>query len=238
MCSSQWPCCCSCGAAMPAVGAIALALGFTRGVAPALGCAALAHLVMRWREDRAAGARAAARAAADGGGHARGPRCLRRRLAGVVGVVSGLPTAFFDVQAAWGQRPDRGPFVLWLTWAWDEQGPRRRGRARRAVGTYIALVLGRHGRWLAIEAAGLGAGVPALPLRGGAAHHEHVAVPAAGLPDRRAGGLRRDAHLDGSRRRAALAPPGGSGRRRPRGAGSSGSPAALLTFTPWDAAPP
>ena len=40
-----------------AVAAVALALGFTRAVAPALGCAAVAHLVLRWREDRAAGTR-------------------------------------------------------------------------------------------------------------------------------------------------------------------------------------
>ena len=39
------------------VAAVAVPLGFTRGVAPALACAALIHLVVRWREDRAAGIR-------------------------------------------------------------------------------------------------------------------------------------------------------------------------------------
>ena len=27
-----------------------------------------------------------------------------------------------QVQAAWGQRPDQGPFVLWFSWAWEQRG--------------------------------------------------------------------------------------------------------------------
>ena len=37
------------------VALVAIPLGFTRGIAPALGAAALIHLAVRWREDRAAG---------------------------------------------------------------------------------------------------------------------------------------------------------------------------------------
>ena len=37
------------------VALVAIPLGFARGVAPALGVAVLIHLVVRWREDRAAG---------------------------------------------------------------------------------------------------------------------------------------------------------------------------------------
>lgn len=133
------------------VGVVALALGFTRGVAPALACAALAHLVIRWREDRAAGIVPL-----------RGQRAGAVVMLGatavsavawpvLVGVVSGLPTAFFDVQAAWGQQPDRGPFVLWFAWAWDERGFFGVAVLLALVATYVALVLGRHGRWLAIE---------------------------------------------------------------------------------------
>jgi hypothetical protein len=133
------------------VGVVALALGFTRGVAPALACAALAHLVIRWREDRAAGIVPL-----------RGQRVGAVVMLGatavsavawpvLVGVVSGLPTAFFDVQAAWGQQPDRGPFVLWFAWAWDERGFFGVAVLLALVATYVALVLGRHGRWLAIE---------------------------------------------------------------------------------------
>jgi hypothetical protein len=133
------------------VGVVAIALGFTRGVAPALACAALAHLVIRWREDRAAGvvplrgqrASALVMLAATAVSAIAWPV--------LVGVTSGLPTAFFDVQAAWGQQPDRGPFVLWLAWAWDERGFFGVAVLLALVATYVSLVLGRHGRWLAIE---------------------------------------------------------------------------------------
>ena len=37
-------------------------------------------------------------------------------------VATGVPTAFFDVQAAWGQKPADGPFVLWVQWAWEAKG--------------------------------------------------------------------------------------------------------------------
>jgi hypothetical protein len=69
----------------------------------------------------------------------------------VVGFTSGLPMAFFDVQAAWGQRPESGPFVLWLSWAWEGHGVVGVAVLVGLVATYVALVLGRHGRWLAIE---------------------------------------------------------------------------------------
>ena len=134
-----------------AVGAIALVLGFTRGVAPALAAAALAHLVIRWREDRLAGVEPL-----------RGQRLTAAVMLGatavsavawpvLVGVEPACRAPFFDVQAAWGQQPDRGPFVLWVTWAWDERGLFGVAVLVALVGTYIALVLGRHGRWLAIE---------------------------------------------------------------------------------------
>lgn len=133
------------------VGVVALALGFTRGVAPALACSALVHLVIRWREDRAAGMRPL-----------RGQRTSAAVMLAAtavsavawpvyVGVTSGLRRAFFDVQAAWGQQPDRGPFVLWLTWAWEERGIAGVVVMVGLVATYVALILGRHGRWLAIE---------------------------------------------------------------------------------------
>jgi hypothetical protein len=70
----------------------------------------------------------------------------------VAGLVTGVPTAFFDVQAAWGQRPDKGPFVLWFEWAWQSKGMAGVVVLVALVATYIALVLGRHGRWICIEA--------------------------------------------------------------------------------------
>ncbi len=63
-----------------------------------------------------------------------------------------MPTAFFDVQAAWGQRPDKGPFVLWIEWAWQSRGVAGVVVLVSLVATYVALVLGRHGRWISIEA--------------------------------------------------------------------------------------
>ena len=134
------------------VAAVALPLGLTRGVAPALACAALIHLGVRWREDRAAGIRPL------DGGRVAAVVMLVALAAGAVawpvvaGVVTGVPTAFFDVQAAWGQRPDKGPFVLWFEWAWEGKGAVGVGVLVALVGTYVALVLGRHGRWICVEA--------------------------------------------------------------------------------------
>jgi hypothetical protein len=133
------------------VALVALALGFTRAAAPAIACAAIVHLVLRWREDTAAGSTplrgqrwtAALMLAATAASSVAWPV--------VVGVTSGLPMAFFDVQAAWGQKPESGPFVLWFTWAWEAHGVVGVAVLVALVGTYIALVLGRHGRWLAIE---------------------------------------------------------------------------------------
>ena len=70
----------------------------------------------------------------------------------VAGLVTGVPTAFFDVQAAWGQRPDKGPFVLWFEWAWQGKGIAGVVVLVALAATYVALVLGRHGRWISIEA--------------------------------------------------------------------------------------
>ena len=134
------------------VALVALPLGFTRGVAPALGCAAVIHLVVRWREDRAAGIRPL-----------HGQRVSVVVMLGALavsavawpvlaGLVTGVPSAFFEVQAAWGQRPDRGPFVLWIEWAWQARGVAGVVVLVGLVATYVALVLGRHGRWISIEA--------------------------------------------------------------------------------------
>ncbi|HBO54568.1 hypothetical protein [Janibacter terrae] len=133
------------------VAAIALLLGFTRGVAAPLGLAVLAHLWLRWREDRESGSATFA--------HDRtriAVMVLATGISGVawpltVGYLSGLPDAFFQVQAAWGQRPDQGPFVLWFSWAWEQRGLLAVIVMVALVGTYLALVVGRHGAWIPIE---------------------------------------------------------------------------------------
>lgn len=131
--------------------AVVLVLGFTRAVAPAIGCAVAAHLWMRWREDRAAGT-----TPLNGQRGAAGLLVGATAVSAVswpayVGIATGLPTAFFEVQAAWGQRPDKGPFVLWMQWAWERHGLFSVAVMLSLVGTYLALVVGRHGRWLPLE---------------------------------------------------------------------------------------
>lgn len=133
------------------VAALAVPLGFTRGVAAAMGCAALIHLIVRIREDRASGV-----APLRGQRWSAALMLVVTGLSGiawpvVVGVVSGIPTAFFDVQAAWGQDPASGPFVLWVKWAWDARGIFGVAVLVALCGTYIALILGRHGRWIPVE---------------------------------------------------------------------------------------
>ncbi|WP_299440726.1 hypothetical protein [uncultured Phycicoccus sp.] len=133
------------------VAAVAVPLGFTRGVAPAVGFAVLIHLVVRWREERAVGVRPLA---------GQWPKVVVMLGAlavsavawpAVAGLATGVPTAFFDVQAAWGQKPAEGPFVLWFEWAWDAKGLFGVVVLVALAATYVALVLGRHGRWLSIE---------------------------------------------------------------------------------------
>ena len=133
------------------VALLSVPLGFTRGVAPALGLAALVHLVVRWREDRRAGL--------DPLRGARVAAVVMLVMAGLSGVawplvagwVSGIPSAFFEVQAAWGMQPSAGPFTLWLQWAWDSKGVLGVIVIVGLVATYISLIAGRHGRWIPVE---------------------------------------------------------------------------------------
>ncbi|WP_211253441.1 hypothetical protein [Knoellia subterranea] len=133
------------------VALLALPLGLTRGVAAAMGCAALIHLVVRVREDRAAGV-----APLRGQRLSAAVMLVVTGLSGIAwpvfaGVVSGIPTAFFQVQEAWGQKPASGPFVLWLDWAWSAHGLLGVVVLVALCGTYLALILGRHGRWIPVE---------------------------------------------------------------------------------------
>ena len=132
-----------------AASGVLLLLGFTRAVAPAVGIVVLTHLVARWREEGR-------------GMPFRGERlpvlalCASVAISAIawpvtVGWLTGRPTAFFDVQAAWGQRPQEGPFVLWLVWAWAERGLFGLVLIVLIVAAYLSLVAGRHGRWMPLE---------------------------------------------------------------------------------------
>ena len=195
---------------------VVLLLGFTRAAAPPLAVVVLVHLALRWRSERATGARA--------------PLSGQRRSSAVllvatgvsavawpllVGLVTGKLDAFFLVQAAWGQKPGQGPFVAWLLWSWHALGVPGVLLLVAVVAAYVSLVVGRHGSWLAPRAAGLGPGLPAVPAGRRASDHEHVAVPHAGLPD----GRDRGEHDRAGSRRAAgdprMAPQAGAGHRGP-----------------------
>lgn len=128
---------------------VLLALAFTRAVAPAVGIVVLTHLIARWRDEGRAlpfrGSRAAVLAL-----------CASVVVSAIawpayVGLATGRSSAFFDVQAAWGQRPQVGPFVLWLDWAWVNRGTFGVVLLVGVVAAYLCLVLGRHGRWLPLE---------------------------------------------------------------------------------------
>ncbi|GAA1232387.1 mannosyltransferase family protein [Oryzihumus leptocrescens] len=125
-----------------------LALGFTRAVAPPVGLVVALHLFLRWRRE--------GRAFLPGQRVSAAVLLVSTAVSAVawplmVGVATGRMSAFFEVQAAWGQRPDKGPFVAWLTWAWDHMGVAGVLLLIGIVASYLSLVLGRHGRWLAPE---------------------------------------------------------------------------------------
>lgn len=128
-----------------------IALGFCRGIAPPVGVVVLVHLVMRLREDHDLGRPLLHRQ--------RGSMVVLLMATGVaaiawpvvVGWLTGRPDAFFAVQANWGQRPDRGLFVAWLTWAWQVQGVVGVLLFVGSLILYCLLILGVHGRWLAPE---------------------------------------------------------------------------------------
>jgi MFS family permease len=131
---------------------VVLLLGFTRAVAPPLAVVVLAHLVLRWRSEAAAGSRqplAGQRASAVVMMAATGLSAVAWPL--VVGLVTGNIEGFFLTQAAWGQKPGEGPFVAWVLWSWGALGIAGVLLLLAVVASYVSLVVGRHGSWLAAE---------------------------------------------------------------------------------------
>jgi hypothetical protein len=68
-----------------------------------------------------------------------------------VGLATGIPDAFLQTQAVWGQRPTQGLFVPWFTWAWRGLGLVGVLLLVGVVALWVAAVLGRHGRWMSVE---------------------------------------------------------------------------------------
>jgi hypothetical protein len=128
---------------------LVLLLGLTRAVAAPLLLVVLWHAAQRWRR-RAhdpLGRRDVVRLASLGGATA----VSSVLWPGIVGLATGVPDAFLQTQAVWGQRPAQGLFVPWISWAWDGLGAVGVLLLLAVVGTFVATVLGRHGRWLSVE---------------------------------------------------------------------------------------
>jgi hypothetical protein len=133
------------GWAVPCV----LLLGLTRAVAAPLLLVLVWHAAARWRARRTDPFRATEQA-----------RLTALVLATavstalwpvIVGLATGIPNAFLQTQARWGQRPSDGPFVPWVAWAWNSAGLAGVAALIGILAAGIHLVLGRHGRWLPAE---------------------------------------------------------------------------------------
>ncbi len=126
---------------------VVLLLGLTRAVAAPLLVVIAWHAVARWRSDRPATRgewwRLIGLGAATGGSALLWPA--------YVGLATGVPTAFLDTQAVWGQNPASGPFVPWFSWAFDRAGVVGVLLLVGAVAALVSVVVGRHGAWLAAE---------------------------------------------------------------------------------------
>lgn len=132
-------------AAVPVV----LLLGLTRAVAAPLLLVVVWHAAGRWRNrtDDPLNRQDVVRLAALGAATA-----LSSVLwPAVVGLATGVPDAFLQTQAVWGQRPGQGLFLPWLQWAWQGLGVVGVLLLVGVVALWVALVLGRHGRWLSVE---------------------------------------------------------------------------------------
>ena len=126
---------------------VVLALGLTRAIAAPLLVVVVWHAVARWRSRPPVSRREWW--SLGGLGAATGVSALLWPV--VVGVATGVPTAFFQTQAVWGQVPARGPFVPWFTWAWERQGVVGVLLLLGAVAALVSVVAGRHAAWLSTE---------------------------------------------------------------------------------------
>lgn len=128
---------------------LVLLLGLTRAVAAPLLVVVAWHAVQRWRHrsqdplSRHDVLRLGGLGAATALSSVLWP--------GIVGLATGIPDAFLQTQAVWGQRPGQGLFVPWLQWAWQGMGVVGVLLLIGVVALWVALVLGRHGRWLSLE---------------------------------------------------------------------------------------
>ncbi len=128
---------------------VVLLLGLTRAVAAPLVAVVLWHALVRWRARSRDPWPASARWSWGALLTATGVSALL--WPAVVGFVTGVPDAFFQTQAAWGQKPTDGPFLPWLTWAWDQAGLLGVLLLLGAVAAGLHVLVGRHTAWLSTE---------------------------------------------------------------------------------------
>ncbi|WP_426564367.1 hypothetical protein ACPPVT_00325 [Angustibacter sp. McL0619] len=141
---------------------VVLALGLTRGIAAPLVVVVLWHGWLRWRarlDDPWPGRQQASWAVLL---LATGVSVLL--WPAVVGIVTGVPDAFLQTQAAWGQKPADGPFLPWLTWAWAGLGLVGVVLLLGVVFAGARLLTSRHTAWLASELRVFGVAYPVYLL--------------------------------------------------------------------------
>ncbi len=126
---------------------VVLALGLTRAVAAPLLVVVAWHALTRWRSPGAVSRREWWGLA--GLGVSTAVSAVAWPV--VVGVATGIPTAFLQTQAVWGQAPAEGPFVPWVGWAWDALGVPGVLLLFTAVAALVWGGVGRHAAWLAAD---------------------------------------------------------------------------------------
>ena len=126
---------------------VVLLLGLTRAVAAPLLVVVAWHAFERWRSPAGLARRDRA-----------GLLALTAATAAsallwpaIVGFATGIPTAFFQTEAVWGQAPAKGPFVPWISWAWGHWGIIGVLLLFGSVAALVSVVAGRHGAWLSSE---------------------------------------------------------------------------------------
>jgi len=137
---------------------VVLLLGLTRAIAAPLVVVVAWHAVTRWRDRQddawSTGERWSLAALLS----ATASSALLWPL--VVGLATGVPSAFFATQAAWGQKPSDGPFVPWVTWAWEQLGVVGVLLLFGLVAAGLRQLAGQHTAWLAPELRVLGVAYP------------------------------------------------------------------------------
>ncbi|MDX6284477.1 MAG: hypothetical protein QOH03_5548 [Kribbellaceae bacterium] len=144
-------------AAVPVV----LLLGLTRAIAAPLVVVVAWHAVGRWGAQAGPGGErlpSRERWSLVALGTATASSALLWPL--IVGLATGVPSAFFQTQAAWGQKPTDGPFLPWITWAWGRMGVVGVLLLLGAVAAGVQQLAGRHTAWLVDELRVFGVAYP------------------------------------------------------------------------------